>query len=114
VSKILLQWETWVYGLLAGFIGGGANAVIATFTACVIAPDKFNVGTQIHNFLVLLGATFLTSGVLSAMAYLSKSPLPSIVTTTTTETEKIVTPTDDGVKIADSSFRVDVWEAGSG
>lgn len=99
MSKVLLQWETWVYGLIAGFIGGGANAVIASTAVTMIAPHEFNTGAQLHNLLLLVGFTFLGSGLLSAMAFLAKSPLPPLVTVTTTETT--VEPTAVGVKVSE-------------
>jgi hypothetical protein len=98
MSSFLLQWETWVYGLVAGFIGGGAQAVVATVTVTAIAPDKFNLGAQLHNFLILAAVTFTASGLLSAAAYLAKSPLPQIVTTVATE--KDIEPTAAGVHVS--------------
>jgi hypothetical protein len=98
MSVFLLQWETWVYGLVAGFIGGGAQAVVASVTVTAIAPDKFNLGSQLHNFIILFCVTFVASGLLSAAAYLAKSPLPQIVTTTAVE--KDIVPTVDGVHVS--------------
>lgn len=98
MSGVLLQWETWVYGLVAGFVGGGANAVVASVTVSAIAPDKFNFTTQLHNFLMLIGITFLASGLLSAMAYLAKSPLPPVVTTVVKQQDIAPTP-QGGVSI---------------
>lgn len=68
----------WLYGLAAAFIGGGSSAVVATLTASFIAPDQFNVGAQLGNFLKLAGATFVVSGVFHAFSYLKQSPLPPI------------------------------------
>jgi len=76
-----MNWKHWFYGLIAAFIGGGAGAVTSTVTASLIAPDKFNLGTQLHNFLLLAGVTFVVNGLLSAMAYLKQSPLPRKVWT---------------------------------
>lgn len=68
----------WIRGVIAAFIAGGASAVTATVAASYIAPDRFNTGNQLHNFLALAGATFVIQGAIGAFAYLSKSPLPDL------------------------------------
>jgi hypothetical protein len=68
----------WVYGLAAAFVQGGAAALAATMTASLIAPEKFNLGEQLRNFLSMAGVTFVVSGVLGAAGYLKQSPLPPI------------------------------------
>jgi len=68
--------QQWIHGLAAAAIGGGASAVTATVTASMLAPDKFNLAGQLHNFMELAVITFLMNGFLSAMAYLKQSPLP--------------------------------------
>lgn len=73
----MLKWQTWLYGLLSGFIGGGASAV----TAWAGMAGAKGIGLDVH---VLnweeAGIVMLTSGFVSAMAYLSKSPLPAPAT----------------------------------
>lgn len=96
MASRFLQWETWLYGLVSAAIGGGASAVTATVTASMIAPDKFNLGGELHNVLLLAGATFGLSGFLSAMAFLAKSPLPGIGTQQTVEVEQTAV---GGVKV---------------
>lgn len=71
-----LRWDKWIYGLLSGFIGGGAAAVVAGGVAAILAPDKFNPTTDFKNFIILTGTTFLANGILNAMFYLKQSPLP--------------------------------------
>lgn len=61
----------WLHGLAAVFIGGAANS----FLAMGIKPDAFNLGAQWRSTL----AFAVGSGILSAAAYLSKSPLPSTI-----------------------------------
>jgi hypothetical protein len=78
MSTRLKDPAVWIYGLIAAFIGGGSSAVASTLTASFIAPDKFNVGAQLGNFLKLAGATFVVSGVFHAFSYLKQSPLPPI------------------------------------
>lgn len=90
MSKVLLQWETWVYGLVAALIGGGAGAISTGFAQVIIDPQH----ADIRHLLALMGTSFVVAGILSAAAYLSKSPLPPIITTTTAE--QTVTPNKDG------------------
>ena len=66
----------WLHGLGSAFIGGGAGAVTAGFTAAVIDPKAFNTGTQLKPLLALMGVTFLVNGLLSVFFYLKQSPLP--------------------------------------
>jgi hypothetical protein len=71
-----LNWQAWLYGLVSGFIGGGAGSIGAAFGGMVTDFDHFNPGTGLHHLLALMGTTFLFSGIITAAAYLSKSPLP--------------------------------------
>ncbi len=66
----------WLYGLLGGFIGGGAGAASATLAACVIKPDAFNFSSGVGNTLKLAAATFLLTGISHALMFLQQSPLP--------------------------------------
>lgn len=90
MSRLLLQWETWVYGLFAAIIGGGAGAIGTGFAQVLTDPQH----ADIRHLLALMGTAFVITGLLSAAAYLAKSPLPPIVTTTTAE--QTVTPNKDG------------------
>jgi hypothetical protein len=38
--------------------------------------QHFNPGAGMHHLLVLMGSTFMFSGIITAAAYLAKSPLP--------------------------------------
>jgi hypothetical protein len=72
-----LDWSLWVYGLLSGAIGGGANAVYAAFGAMVIDPHDFAFGSA--KSFQLMGWVFLFSAAMSAFLYLKQKPLPDIV-----------------------------------
>lgn len=80
--KQLLKWETWVYGLVGAFIGGGASAVTGGFSAAIIAPDKFNVntGAGFGHIVEMMGACFLINGLLGMFLYLKQSPVPPVAT----------------------------------
>jgi len=78
-----LNWSAWLYGLIGGFVGGGAGAIGAAFGGLMTDPDHFNPSNGPHHILVLMGWTFLFSGAITAAAYLSKSPLPSVEPSTT-------------------------------
>ena len=71
-----LNWGAWVLGLVAAVIQGGSNAVVASVAVNMIAPDKFNLTGQLHNFLLLAGVTFVMSGGMGFFSYLAKHPTP--------------------------------------
>lgn len=71
-----LRWDKWLYGVGSGFIGGGAGAVVASFTAAVISPDQFSPVGQLKNFIIMAGTTFVVNGILSTFFFLKQSPLP--------------------------------------
>jgi len=72
-----LNWGVWLYGLVSGFIGGGASAVVSAFVLPNLDPQDFNFGVGLHKMLVAMGSFFLAHGILVAAAFLAKSPLPS-------------------------------------
>ena len=70
---------TWLYGLVAGVIGGAANTV----SVMVVDPVAFNFGD-----VPKLGKVAAVSALVSLAFYLVKSPLPPLETTDTTFTSK--------------------------
>lgn len=76
-----LDWSNWLYGLLSGFIGGGAGAASSSITAALLAPDQFNITTS--KFYILLGATFVVHGLLTMFAFLKQNALPQMTSTVT-------------------------------
>lgn len=66
----------WLHGLVAAVIGGGAGAVTAGVSASVIDPSHFNFGGELSHTLRLMLGIFVVNGILSAFAYLQKSPVP--------------------------------------
>lgn len=73
-----MNWAAWLYGLVSGFVGGGAASVGSGFAGIMTDPEHFSPANGLHHLFVLMGTTFLISGVLTAIAYLSKSPLPPV------------------------------------
>lgn len=76
-----LDWSHWLYGLISGFIGGGAGALTAGLSAMGITPESYNLGSTAHglrHLLALMGATFLLSGIVTVAAFLKQSPLPAV------------------------------------
>lgn len=65
-----MDWKNlhhWLYGLVAAVIGGTANALLGSIgSAAVGQPLNWEQ----------IGAIALSTGFLSAVTYLSKSPLP--------------------------------------
>jgi hypothetical protein len=82
-----LDWGSWVYGLVAAFVGGGASGVVAGVVVSVKDPEHF--AKDPNAFLSLVGWVFLCTGVLNFFAFLRNAPLPAtkqVTTTTTTVT----------------------------
>jgi hypothetical protein len=62
----------WLHGLTAAFIGAAANSITVT----IVDPIAFNFGSQWRK----TGLVAAVSGVLAAVAYLKKSPVPETQT----------------------------------
>lgn len=82
-----LDWESWLYGLFAGAIGGGSSAVVSGVTVSLMDPKDYGVGSG--KFLALVGTVFITNAAMSMFLYLKQSPLPRIKTVTTVETVEL-------------------------
>lgn len=111
-SFIRLDWSSWLYGLIAGFIGGGAGAVVSGVTASMLVPDRLAFGGG--KFFVLIGVVFLAHGAISTMMYLQQNPLPKQLTVTdesakkTTVVEPDKTTTVDTATTKTTTFTGDV------
>jgi len=77
MNAILKSGLLWLHGLAAVFIGGAAHSV----AGMVIKPGAFNLGAEWRSTLALAVA----SGVISAAAYLMRSPVPPLPETPTKE-----------------------------
>lgn len=87
----MTKWKNpliWMRGLLAAFIGGGASAVASGFIAVAQTPKEYNLNDGLTNLLVMIGGTFLVSGIIASSAYLQRSPLPELEEKDTTFIEK--------------------------
>ena len=73
---IQLDWGKWLYGLVSGFIGGGAGSISAGFAGIYTDPTHFSPEHGARHLFVLMGITFLASGIMTSAAYLKQSPLP--------------------------------------
>ena len=83
-----LDWGHWLLGLFAAFIGGGAGALSAGFSAAALDPEHFNLASGLTHTLELMGITFAISGIVAAGAYLKQSPVPRETWTETERAEK--------------------------
>lgn len=72
-----LDWRSWLYGLGAGAIGGGSNAVIGGVSINLVDPAHFNTGAGV--FWKIVVTLFLMNGALAAFLYLKQSPLPPVI-----------------------------------
>jgi len=68
--------QTWLKGIAAAGIAGGANGVITGFAAVGIDPQHFNLQAGLHSTLAIAGVSALISAVIGVAAYLKQSPLP--------------------------------------
>lgn len=73
-----LDFGDWAYGLVSGFISGGASAVVAGVVVSIKDPNHYALGTW--NFFEIVLSVFVMSGTMSAMAFLRTKPLPSLKT----------------------------------
>ena len=80
------DWDSWLYGMVAGFISGGAGAVVTGITVSGLDPNDFNFYTG--RFYLLILVVFGANGILAAMAFLHQNPLPKVIVTTTETTEQ--------------------------
>ena len=70
-----LEWGAWFYGLVSGFIGGGAGAVTSGAVVSMMdSTGHFVLGGAAS--LKLMGVCFLVNGAFSTFFYLKQHPLP--------------------------------------
>ncbi len=69
-------WETWLKGIAAAGIAGGANGVITGFAAVGIDPQHFNLQAGLHSTLAIAAVSAMMSAIIGVAAYLKQSPLP--------------------------------------
>ncbi len=95
--------KAWLYGLLSGFIGGGATSASAWIGMASAKAAGLDVPTL---NLKALGIIFISGGITSALGYLKQSPLPAeSVTVTQTKsltTTVTATPSDAPSPLADT------------
>ena len=72
----MFKWETWLKGIAAAAIAGGANGVITGFAAVGIDPAHFNLRSGLHSTLAIAGVSATMSSIIGVAAYLKQSPLP--------------------------------------
>ena len=66
-----LETKKWLYGLAAGFVGGGAGAASSGIATQIVEPGIYG-----WHKIEIMAVAFLITGATHAFAYLSKSPLP--------------------------------------
>ena len=88
MGTMQLNWQGWAYGLVSGFIGGGAGAISTGFAQVLIDPAHADV----HHLFLLMGTSFLVAGALTSAAYLARSPLPPAEPTITVATAVTTQP----------------------
>lgn len=66
----------WFYGLISAVIGGAVNAA----TACMVAPEVFNL---FHGGFAKVMELSASAGFVALILYLKQSPLPKLIEETT-------------------------------
>lgn len=64
--------KKWLYGLAAGFIGGGAGAASSGIATQIVEPGIYG-----WHKIEIMALAFIITGATHAFAYLSQSPLPA-------------------------------------
>lgn len=106
-----LDWSNWLYGLGAGFIGGGATAVTSGVTLNMVDSKDFNIYSS--KFYVMVGSIFLVNGLMNMFMYLKQNPLPAH--TTVTKMEQTTTAPDTTTKtVVEKTEITNTKEGGKG
>lgn len=74
-----MKWqsvETWIYGLMAAFIGGAAGAIDSALALIIVDPKDFDLGPNLIKTIKIALVLGLLVGGKMAFAYLKQSPLP--------------------------------------
>lgn len=88
-----LDWDNWIYGAVAGFIGGGSGAAASGLALMIVDPNDFSIYTR--KLYQVAGAVFVVNGIKDMFLYLKQNPMPKVKTVTTVQsTEKV-----DGAKV---------------
>jgi len=69
-------WQTWLKGIAAAAIAGGANGVITGFAAVGIDPAHFTLQAGLRSTLAIAMVSAFMSAIIGVAAYLKQSPLP--------------------------------------
>lgn len=89
--RLYKPW-TWFWGLLSGFISGGAAAFTTGPIAALFAPTEFNLKAGLGNLLWFMLIIFVQSGLVNAMFYLAKQPVPQLIENGNGDTQHLVKP----------------------
>lgn len=71
------DWKIWFHGVIAAFIGGGANAISGVIAAGVLLPAQVNTGSGLGTAMKLMGITFVIGGFIAVVMFLKQSPVPT-------------------------------------
>lgn len=86
----------WLYGLVAGFLGGMWTSVDSGMAVMLIAPKEFNLDSGLGKTLLTMAVLGVLAGTKVAVAYLKQSPLPPMEGDTELDAMK---PTNHTMKI---------------
>lgn len=101
-----LDWGDWLYGLISGFIGGGAAAASSGLVVAGIDPTTNHalaLGSW-SNVKVMI-ATFVINGLLAVFLYLQKNPTPRMIQTIISD--KTIIKSDPDVTTVHSEVRTE-------
>lgn len=70
------DWSRWIKGLIGAAISGTSAAISSGVSVSLIAPDKFNLESEIGNMIKMLLVTSGVAFVVSVTKYLKDKPMP--------------------------------------
>lgn len=86
--RLYKPWS-WFWGLLAASISGGAQAFTTGPVAALFAPSEFNLQAGLTKLLYFMLIVFLQAGLVNAMFYLAKAPVPELIENGSGHTEHL-------------------------
>ena len=70
------DWSRWIKGLVGAAISGTSAAISSGVSVSLIAPDKFNLSSELGNMIKMVLVTAGVAFVVSVSKYLKDHPMP--------------------------------------
>lgn len=70
------DWSRWGKGLIGAVVSGTSSAISTGVTVSMIAPDKFNLSSELGSLIKMIMITAGVAFVVSIAKYLKDHPMP--------------------------------------